>query len=605
MHALIVSLLLVACSQPPASAGGAGSPLSWSPDGRWLAFVDRTNPADPIGRRYRVWAARVATHESVLIEESAWPRTAPVWGPRGRLMAYGRFTPGERPSSRELSRGRYEVVIREGFARERVIVVKAPFVLDPGVESSWGLGASAWSSDGAFLAVPVPGAAPALAVIRVPNGRVETILAGALEPSWSPDGRRLAYLAADGESLGLYLVERKGTGLAPARKRLASGLVHGAPRWAGDGGSLYAARSKPGPRGDEVELASVFPDRDSPTAALSMGFARRGETGDLPTAAFDVVSPSERCLLAARQVGDETALIYGSAAEHHVYKRFHPIDAGIGIATLALAPDGVFAAFRVEGDDGFGGIALLDLATETTWLVTADLDALRGWRSLLAGRARAILKGALTERSPAGELMDRPAGLPAPGELDARPDLIPRIARLARLGASLHDPDPGPRPADPGKIMDKLLLEALDGDHKAALASIEALEPLQYTAAARADRLGLKAQVLWSGGNLAAARALVQALVEKAGETTKTIEDTTLGPVVAARRSPGQAWLHLMNARMAAEANPEAATDELEIQASEPEAADPFAPERPVFEHNDPAQPLTRRRPAPTRPPPF
>lgn len=591
MHAIILSLVLTAWIQPSPSPGFSGSAPTWSPDGEWLAFLDRARSSDHSGYRYRIWATRAESRQSVLIEESAWPLSAPVWGPRGRVLAFGRFAPAEQNPPRALARGRFEVVSRSASDPDRVIVVKERFVLDRAVESTWGLGRSAWSRDGSMLALDVPGVAPALAVIRMDEGRVEATLEGAMDPAFAPDARQLAFIGFEGETTGLFLVERKGLGLAPARRPVARGVVWGTPRWDRDGGSLYLARFKPGPGGGEVELARVFLDRDSPATVLAMGLALHGEAGEPLACAWDVAQESERCLLTARHSAGDTALIWGSAAEHHVYKRFHPLDPGIAISALAMSPDGGLAAFRVEGNEGFGEVGLLEPAIESTWLIAANPFHERAWRSLLADRARGLLAGALVETT-ADEPIARPAGLPLPGELDARPDLIPRLARLARLGNAL------PASAtDASDLWDRLFLEYLGEDHAAALALIEQLEPFQTTAGARADLLSIKAQILWSAGDRAQATAIVKVLRNKEGLATSVVEDTPEGPVVTRGRTPRQAWLNLLSTGLAVVSAPEMAAGEPDAQPPEPGIGDPFVPKRPVIELNEPALPARPERP--------
>src|SRR5262249_40084251 len=101
-------------------AGWISSPMSWSPDSQWLSYTvapssgrdvraqgwifegSRDRPTATAGDQpsalrvvpgrmsYRIWATQTAAESSALLEESAWPLTAPSWSPVGRSLAFGR-----------------------------------------------------------------------------------------------------------------------------------------------------------------------------------------------------------------------------------------------------------------------------------------------------------------------------------------------------------------------------------------------------------------------------------------------------------------------------------------------------------------------------------
>src|SRR5690348_1534515 len=101
------------------------APVLWSPDGQWLAYTLCSRPGwlfetggdgDP-GRsasiparraplRYRLWATRAESSESVLLEESRGPLTSPCWSPDGLALAFGRLVPEEE------GRARFEIVVQ-------------------------------------------------------------------------------------------------------------------------------------------------------------------------------------------------------------------------------------------------------------------------------------------------------------------------------------------------------------------------------------------------------------------------------------------------------------------------------------------------------------
>ena len=142
------------------AAGWVSSPMSWSPDARWLSYTvapdpgpverapgwifdaSRGGPGNRDGRgdgtaktpagagTYRIWASQRDGEASVLIEESAWPLTAPSWSPQGRSMAYGRFVPESIDPHRPVQSGRFDVVIQDGLDRKRTVLSVPGFELD-------------------------------------------------------------------------------------------------------------------------------------------------------------------------------------------------------------------------------------------------------------------------------------------------------------------------------------------------------------------------------------------------------------------------------------------------------------------------------------------
>lgn len=102
--------------------------------------------------------------------------------------------------------------------------------------SEWSIGRLDWSRDGRYIAFD--GTIPfysgtVLAIISVEGGEVRELLRGwprfALEPSWSPDGRRIAFTAVvEGQGRQLHVMKADGTEI----KQITSDPgFWGGPRW--------------------------------------------------------------------------------------------------------------------------------------------------------------------------------------------------------------------------------------------------------------------------------------------------------------------------------------------------------------------------------------
>jgi Tol biopolymer transport system component len=222
----------------------AESDPAWAPDSRTLAFTYQTAPTSPPGirvltatgggpRRANAQHARFAPVGQFIVFEDLRPgrlgiarmrrngsgyralfraTTAnPVWSPAGKRVAYERIV-GDRTY--------VSVMNADGSKRRR---------LAAGADPVWSArGLIAFVRDGD------------LHVIQ-PNGRGLrrlTSTATVASPTWSRDGRRLAFLQGPGVAKQVYVVNADGSGLARVTSEPAGA---GPPAWSRNGRSLYYA----------------------------------------------------------------------------------------------------------------------------------------------------------------------------------------------------------------------------------------------------------------------------------------------------------------------------------------------------------------------------
>ncbi len=162
------------------ATGGVDALPAWSPDGQAIAFTsDRSGNPD-------IWVLELGGGELVRITEDPAEDTQPAWSPDGRQLAFSS------------SRG-------HGDRLDRSVA-----------QFGYSLGGGLW-------VVPSLGGEPA------------PVLDGGFNPSWSPDGRRLAFDASLDGARRIWTAAPDGTQRMRVSTDRSEGAAHLRPQWSPDG----------------------------------------------------------------------------------------------------------------------------------------------------------------------------------------------------------------------------------------------------------------------------------------------------------------------------------------------------------------------------------
>ena len=309
---------------------------------------------------------------------------------------------------------------------------------------------------------------------------------------------------------------------------------------------------------------------------------------------MDFDKQEERCFFSVDIPGRDVDIVWSLPREPGVFKRFHPLDAGMRIGSLKVSPDGRTIAARFGPPAGLSLPAIYDLTTDQTTLVMPHEAAREAWLAALVEAARALLLNSLPVATREGPVSGRPTLLPLPSEISPHHSILSRLARLGRIGSgacnvprrrAADEPDPDRSPVSHRE--DRLFFDYLRGDFDAAGADLDALEPQVVAARQRLALLSLRAQILLSKGDALRARAVADYLIKAEGGPIHRIEDTPLGPVLTAEPDAGQSWARYLYSRTNSKepALTSVAPSDLLPDHPFPELPNPFAPaDRPEIE---------------------
>ncbi|MEV7026518.1 hypothetical protein [Kitasatospora sp. NPDC093558] len=259
-------------TQPPARAHDDRP--DWSPDGSTLAF-DRTDPQSGNARLWTVTASGDGEHQiGQLCENGTADCTnederAPAYSPDGKQLAFGRSWGTVNPAGNNTTQIQYSDLYL--MAPDGTNVQRLTFLTNDKPYSGE-VGNPSWSPDGKQLAFEYrtgasgqPANSRALYVVNVDGTGLRQLTPWELRAgdraSWAPDGTQILFTTypAGPENApggGIYTVHPDGTAIA-ALTPAPSDAYYGAASYAPDGRSIVFSQA---PAGATADLYSMRPD---------------------------------------------------------------------------------------------------------------------------------------------------------------------------------------------------------------------------------------------------------------------------------------------------------------------------------------------------------
>ena len=548
------------------------APVSWSPNGNWIATTTLTSPTtrsipEPgwifdthsrfnvdFGAKNndlppaespevvsRLHLCSTSGDRSILVEETNGRLSSPAWRADGLALAVARIT------RREGGGEQLDVLIHESVGKARVLYTSVcEEECSPGPIHRFGFQAVAWSPDGRYLAVPVVNPNPAIKIIRADNGQVVCEENDAYWPSWSPDSARLAYLRGQ----GMPTLKILDTSFGPARDLPAIGKTFQPPQWAADSRSLYemSVRSgRPGQDGSsQIEISRINVDSGA-VAILSQIRSEPLDRGvPLRNLSFAFSKTADDLYYSLDFDNQPPAIVWYCPMTSETINPMSPIDTLVKASVLGLSPVGNQVAARFGPNASGSVIGLFDISAKALTPIVTDDGARVEWLKLLVNTARSIVRINLPRKAGDGRLFDRPTIFPITGEIAWNSEAAYRLRRIAKIGLPLCR-----RPETAGPAVPELLVflkearfffEILNEDYKAAMLSLEALEESQDNPDRRLRLLSLRAQIYVADGDYDRARDAVKYLKTDATRHRATLEETALGFVMNSEDRGKENW---------------------------------------------------------------
>jgi dipeptidyl aminopeptidase/acylaminoacyl peptidase len=183
---------------------------TWSPDGKWLAFIsDRTD-------KPQVYRIDPAGGEAEILTDESEGVNGLAWSPNGRSIAYTSNEPkSDAVKERDKKYGEYFVIDRDHRMTHLHVLDVATRKTRKLTEGAFVVGAFAWSPDGTKIVFDhrinsdaANGGTADIAVVTVADGRVQQLVTQTgpdTNPMWSPDGLRVAFETTMGDPFFYYV----------------------------------------------------------------------------------------------------------------------------------------------------------------------------------------------------------------------------------------------------------------------------------------------------------------------------------------------------------------------------------------------------------------